>query len=468
MQSVMGYLKRKFSWSGLSLLIIAVALIWSMFNLKLWKVGEKCGRAVINQDVTNFYSYLPAAFIYHDLTFNFSVEEGTTFGADCEIWPVPVEGKENAFVIKTSMGLSYMYMPFFLMAHVYTSNFTDYPPDGFSPPYEFFLVLSSVFYLILGFFFLRRLLLKFFSDGVVAAVLLMTIFGTNLYYYGSTEPAMSHAYSFSLFAIFAYLSVLWIEKTSWKQALFIGLVGGLIVLIRPVNILVFLFPLLLKVSNWEELKTRLQVIFKNYKQLLLLIAAAFVVVFPQLLFWKINSGHWVYYSYTDEHFFFGNPHILDGLFSYRKGWLLYTPIMIFPIVGMVFSYFKKRELFWSMAIYLPIHVYVIFSWWCWWYGGSYGARPMIETYAFLTLPFCVWVEWVGKHISGVVNFSIVAVLLVSLNLFQTARYRYGSIHYHGMTKESYWLNFGKRDPAPGYWEAIKEPDYEKAKKGIDT
>lgn len=495
----------KFSWSGLSLLIIAVALIWSMLNIKLWKVGDKCARSVINQDVTNYYAYLPAAFIHHDLTFQFALEEGTTYGLDCEFWPVPVEGKENSFVIKMTMGLSYMYMPFFLMAHVYTKNFTDYPADGFSPPYEFFLVLSSVIYLIIGFYFLRKLLLRFFSDGVTAAVMLMTIFGTNLYYYGSSEPAMSHAYSFTLFAIFAYLSVLWVKNTSWKLACGIGLIGGLIALIRPVNIFVFIFPLLYGVTTMNELKIRFNLVFGNFKQLwqlmglvfymlrllngsvsvnniltrikylfqiykhlLVLVGAGFLVVFPQLLFWKINSGNWIYYSYSDEHFFFGNPHVLDGLFSYRKGWLLYTPIMVFPIIGIVFSYFNRRELFWPYAIYLPIHIYVIYSWWCWWYGGSYGSRPMIETYAILAIPFGIWVSWVAKHIVGIVNFSILAVLCVGLNLFQTARYRYGSIHYHGMSKEAYWLNFGKRDPAPGFYDVIIEPDYDKAKRGEDT
>lgn len=366
------------------------------------------------------------------------------------------------------MGLSYLYLPFFLMADFYTDTLTNYPRTGFSPPYEFFLVLSSVFYLTLGFFFLRLLLLRFFKDGVAAAVMLMTLFATNLYYYGSTEPAMSHAYSFSLFAVFAYLSVLWLEKPSWKKALLIGLIGGLVVLIRPVNILIFIFPALLYVSNLADLKERVQLILKHYWQILILAGAAFLMIFPQLLFWKMNSGSWVYYSYADEHFFFNNPHILDGLFSYRKGWLLYTPIMIFSIVGMVVSYFKKREFFWSMVVYLPIHVYIVFSWWCWWYGGSFGARPMIETYALLAIPLAVWVEWVSKHIAGVISFAVVAVLLVGLNLHQTARYRYGSIHYHGMTKEAYWLNFWDRDPVKGYWDALEEPDYDKAKQGIDT
>lgn len=483
MSLVMGYVKRKFSWSGLSLLIIAVALIWSMLNIKLWKVGQQYlenthgviwrtgerptePRSVINHDVTNYYCYLPAAFIHKDLTFRFVNDGSHNFGGRNMYWPVPVEGRDG-YVIKMSMGMSYLYLPFFLMAHQYTLHYSDYPADGFSPPYEIFIIISSIFYLIIGFFFLRKLLLKFFKDGVVAVVMLMTIFGTNLYYYGSTEPAMTHAYSFSLFAIFAYCSVLWIEKPNWKRALAMGLVGGLIVLIRPVNILVFIFPLLVFVESAQDLKHRFRFFKDNYKHLLLIAISGFLVIFPQLLFWKINSGSWVYYSYADEHFFFSNPHVIDGLFSYRKGWLLYTPLMLFPVVGIILSYFKKRELFWPLVTYLPLHIYVTYSWWCWWYGGSYGSRPMIEAYAFLALPFCVWVDWVSKHISGIVNFSIIAVLLVSLNLFQTARYRYGSIHFDSMTREAYWLNFGMRDPAPGFYERIKHPDYDKAKLGLE-
>ncbi|MCB9196173.1 MAG: hypothetical protein H6598_08090 [Flavobacteriales bacterium] len=475
------FFKKYFSWSGLSLLIIAVALIWSMLNIKLWKINvnniknthaiiwtaeNQVGRAVINQDVTNYYCYLPAAFIHKDLTFRFVEENTSYYSNNCMYWLVPVKDKEHSYVIKMSMGMSFMYMPFFLMAHGYTIYFTEYRPNGFTPPYEIFLVISSIFYVLIGFYYLRKLLLKFFKDGVVAVVLLLTMFATNLYYYSSTEPAMSHAYSFSLIAIFAYLSVKWIESRSWKNALVLGLIGGLIVLIRPVNILVFLWPLLFDVKSFSDLTGRLQLIFNNWKNLLLVILGGFVIVFPQLLFWKINSGSWVYYSYNDEHFFFKNPQIFEGLFGFRKGWLLYTPIMIFAIFGIVVSYFKNRRFFWSLTIYLPLHIYIIYSWWCWWYGGSFGSRPMIETYALLAFPLAVWIDWIKEHWTGIVNFSIMAVLITSLNLFQTIQYRYGSIHYHGMTKRAYWLNFGTRDPLPGFYDIIDEPDYDKAKKGI--
>lgn len=427
---------------------------------------KQAGRAVINQDVTNYYCYLPAAFIHNDLSFRFVQENPTYYSYNAMYWVVPVKGKENSYVIKMSMGMSFMYMPFFLMAHGYTKYFTEYVPNGYTPPYEVFLVISSIFYVLIGLFYLRKLLLKFFKDGIVAIVLLLLMFATNLYYYCSTEPAMSHAYSFSLFAIFAYLSVKWIERRTWKTALVLGLIGGLIVLIRPVNILVFLWPILFDVKSFEDLRTRFNLIVKNWKHILLITLGGFVILFPQLLFWKINSGSWLYYSYNDEHFFFGNPQIIKGLFGYRKGWLLYTPIMLFAILGIVVSYFKDKRFFWSLAIYLPLHIYVIYSWWCWWYGGSFGSRPMIETYALLAFPLAVWIDWMSRNRSRIVAFSILAVGLTGLNLFQTIQYRYGSIHYHGMTKEAYWLNFGIRDPAPGFYDIIDEPNYDKAKQGI--
>lgn len=477
------FLSKYFSWSGLSWLIISTALIWSMLNIKLWNNGldnikntnavvwekeNQKQRSVIGQDVTNYYCYLPAAFIHKDLTFSFVSKGYRNYAGNSQYWLVPVEGKEDHYVVKMSMGMSYLYMPFFLMAHFYTSQFTDYVADGFSPPYEFFLVLSCVFYMMLGFFFLRKLLLKFFNDPVTAVVMLLTLFATNLYYYSSTEPAMSHAYSFTLFSIFLFYTVKWLEKPHWRSAVLIGLLGGLIVLIRPVNILIFVFPLLIFVTNYKELQDRMRLLLLRWKDLIIVGLCGFIVFFPQLLFWKINTGDWLFYSYTDEHFFFSNPHILDGLFSYRKGWLVYTPIMLFPIIGIVVAYFRNRRFFWAWAIYLPLHLYVIYSWWCWWYGGSFGSRPMIETYAVLAIPMGVFIDAIRRHWAGVASFSVISVLLISLNLFQTARYRYGSIHYDGMTKESFWVNFWDRDPVPGYWDSIQSPDYDKAKKGQDT
>lgn len=456
-------MKSRITYTKIILLVISIILIWSFFNIKVWKNAEQQHK-LIDQDVVHYYCYLPALFVHHDLSFKFVDKDGIDYRGQSKFWPSPA--KNGGYVVKMTMGLSYMYLPFFAGAHVFAQSTDKYKSNGFSAPYEFALTLSSIFYVIVGFVFLRLILLRYFSEIISSSTMLCLLIGTNLYYYCTSEPAMSHAYSFCLFAIFIYQSIQWHDKRKLKNIVFLGLIGGLIILIRPVNALIFIFPLFYKVVNLSDLQERGKLFWQHKYHLILLFFCALLIIFPQLLFWKINSGEWMYYSYDQERFFFLNPHIYYGLFSYRKGWLLYTPIMIFSIIGIVILLKQKQDLFAPLAIFLPLHVYVTFSWWCWWYGGSFGSRPMIETYALLAIALAAFLEYITKQklwVKGIT--TVIFLFLTTLNLVQTAQKRETTIHWDSMTKEAYWKNFMQVEDVGGIWNTFRTPNYKKALQG---
>jgi hypothetical protein len=165
-------------------------------------------------------------------------------------------------------------------------------------------------------------------------------------------------------------------------------------------------------------------------------------------------------------FYFFKPQVINGLFSYRKGWLVYTPVMIFAIAGFIWLRKYANSLFLPILIFTVINIYVVYSWWCWWYGGCYGSRPMIDMYGIMAIPLAAFLErvWTSK----VWMKSIVAIVLVGLvwlNQFQTSQYRTSLLHWDSMTKEAYWGIFGKKTWPEGYDKMIKVPDYDKALKG---
>lgn len=445
-----------------SILVIFIVLLWVNFNIKRWKESN-----VIDWDVTSYYGYLPALFIHHDLKLEFTNGKEFQYKEKHQYWPetAPNGGK----VIKTTMGMAILYAPFFFTAHT-LATLKGYETDGFSEPYEKYIHLSSLFYLIIGLIFLRKILMRFFNDWVVALTLIGVTIGTNLFFYTTTEAAMSHTYNFSLFAVFMFLSLKWHDEKKYSTSIYIGLVGGLIVLIRPVNILIFLFPLLLNVKSFQELKEKIIFFFKEWKHLLIIGLFSFLVLLPQLLYWKYITGSFFFNSYVGERFYFSNPHILEGLFSYRKGWLLYTPIMFFAIIGVFVLFKKNKNLFLPIMLFLVINLYVLFSWWAWWYGGGFGLRAMIDSYSLLAIPFAAFLQFFYEK-RNKISYAIVCFIgfiLLGFNLFQTAQYRSGAIHWDGMTKESYWASFGIltiKDPA--YWELIRPPDYDAAREGKD-
>lgn len=444
--------------SFLAVWIVIIAVAYSNHYNKFWK---EQGR-IIAYDVISYYQYLPAVFIYHDISMKFIGDDPSSFQK--KIWATKTE--TGSYMGRMTMGLSVMYAPFFLGAHALAGPL-GYETDGYSPPYRMALIISSVFCLALGLFLLRRLLLRYFPDLSTAITLLLTGLATNLYFYTVIEPTMSHAYSFCLFALFLLLLVRWLDRPSPRRALLLGLTTGLIILVRPSNgIIVLLIPLW-EVGSMQQLRKRLGLLAASWRQVLIMVAVALLAVSPQLFYWKYVSGHWLNYTYNDEGFFFGNPQFIRGLFSYRKGWLVYTPVMFFALFGF-YSIFKRyKELFWPVLTFTIVNMYIVFSWWSWWYGGGFGQRALIESYVLLAFPLAAFFTLATtKKWYFYLPLFLLAGWFIFLNLFQTRQYYWGSIHWEGMTKEAYWDSFLHYRPSERFQDLIRYPDNAKALQGI--
>ncbi|MBK8953982.1 MAG: hypothetical protein IPM34_00290 [Saprospiraceae bacterium] len=446
----------KFSPSFISFLLLTALLVFSNFNIARWN-----GLRVIDWDVVGFYAYLPATFIHHDYKLGF-VKERPEYAAEKKFWPHTAPN--GGMVIKPTMGLSLLYLPFFFLAHLH-SQIADLEADGFSILYHKYIHLSALFYLIIGFYFLRQLLLKWFSEWAVVFSLVSIALGTNLFYYSTTEASMSHAYTFALSCLFLYAVVRWYETYQLRFVMQAGFILGMMILIRPVNILFGLFPLLYGIPALSALKERIHFFWMHKKQILLFIIFVFLPLIPQLLYWKSVTGQFVFYSYFDEHFFFLKPEIFKGLFSFRNGWLIYTPMMIFSIVGLYFVKSKHKELLFPIRFLFITYIYIVFSWWCWWYVG-FSNRAMIDVYAFLSIPLAVYYEQLLAFRKTLKFMAfIVAFFFLCLNLFQTLQYRHGLVHFDSMNFKAYKSSFGTLKYNDAYKQALQSPDYDKAKLG---
>ena len=130
------------------------------------------------------------------------------------------------------------------------------------------------------------------------------------------------------------------------------------------------------------------------------------------------------------------------LFSFRKGWLLYTPIMIFSLIGFYFLYHKVREYFYAINLFFISTFYVLSCWWFWSWGGCFSNRALIESYVFLAFPIASFFSYFLETKSWRIIKPII-FLLVVFNLYQTYRYKTVIIHWDQMTKESYKYGFFK-------------------------
>ena len=444
--------------SRVSVFIIFFFIISQILTEKAWQKEDR----VIAWDIKSYYGYLPATFIHGDPGLHFLDDNSREVKHRDKYWHevTPNGGK----VFRMTMGLSMLYSPFFFLSHFY-AKISGGEAFGYSPVYKIGLLCSAVFYLFWGFYFLLRVLRKHFQDWIVAVVLICIGLGTNLFYYSTTEAVMTHAYSFSLIATFIYLIHAWESKQTAKLALLLGLVFGLMVLIRPINLAFGFFFIFYKVGSFGELSTRISFLLRAWKWLFLAAVTAFLVCLPQLVYWKVYTGHFIFNSYQENgKFYFTEPEIFNVLFSYRKGLFVYTPLLFLAILGLIWMYIKNRGLFIPVLLVLVLNTYLIASWWCWWYGGSYGNRAFIDSYPFFALCLGYFLLWAYEKSRKWLLFPSLAVLFLcmKLNLFQSKQYYHTLIHWDGMTKEAYWTVFWTNEWPENYNELIDRPDYEAA------
>lgn len=450
--------KIKNNYSKIAIWLILIAVVLVNFSHHKWKSGS-----VIEHDIKAYYSYLPAALIYNDLTLEFLNDNPRIFD---EMWPVTLPNGNKMIV--TSYGMSLLYSPFFLMAHSYSLLNDNFEADGYSAPYSFALNFSALFYLVLGLYFLRRLLKKYFKEWIVTLVLIAIAAGTNLAYYATYEAAMTHCYNFALITVFTWLVIKWYESPSRKKAIAVGALFGLIALVRPSNILVFFILLLWDVKSWSEFTHRLLFYIKRFDYVLIMVFFFFLIWTPQFFYWKAITGQWIFYSYSakDASFFWTNPQVYNILFSYKKGWFVYTPIIFIAFLGIFLLRKRMKEAFWPILIFTILNIYVQSSWWSWWFGGGFGLRAFIDSYGILAIPLAVVLDAANQK--KILRFTVplIYIILIWYNTFQLRQYTKGAIHFWWNNKQTYWENFLKLHPTNEYWDMVRIPDYYLARKGI--
>lgn len=443
-------LNNKFSFQKKWKYLFICLLVISAFSYHTFQRTER-----IDWDVFGYYLYLPAQFIHNDINLQHKAE-----------WLNPAIEKykltdsfyqayktnNGKYVFKYTMGMSILYSPFFFIADTFSKYNKNYERDGFSLPYQIAMRFFILLMIFIGLFFLYKILLLYFSEKITLLTLFVLVFGTNYYVMSFADGLMPHLSLFTLFSTMFYFALSWYKKQKIQHAIIIGVCLGLAVLIRPTSIVVVIIPLLWGVENLYAVKERFQLFIKYFTQLILLAFFAFLILLPQLIYWKTQTNNWLFYSYPDEKLNLFTPHLTEVLFSYKKGWLLYTPLMFFALLGFFAFYKNFKSYFFSVFIFFLLNTYIISAWDCWWYGGSFAHRAFVESYVFMAFPLAALFDSIFKRISSYTclvkgfllsSFFFLLLFIIFLNIFQTHQALNGVIHTSRTTKEFYWKIFLK-------------------------
>jgi hypothetical protein len=403
-------------------------------------------------DVFGYYMYLPMQFKYHDLKIqDVSVITNilnTYHGS--ETFYQAVHWENGNWVMRYPIGLAVLFSPFYFIADL-IATYTSFPADGFSKPYQLCILYGSLIYALIGLYFIKRILIMFFDDKVAAMTLFCIALGTNYFFHVSIhgQGAMSHNFVFVLYAIIIYLTIRWHDFYQVKFIVLLGICVGLIALCRPTEIISVIIPLLYGITNKKSFLNKLHLFYKYKFQLVLFSFIVFLVGFIQFGYWHYVSGEFIINPYAagnpGEGLELLQPNILKVLFSFRKGWFIYTPLMVLSVFGFLKMYKSNKMLFTPVFIYFVLNLYVISCWSCWWYGACFGVRSLVPSYAALCIPLGYFILYAIKSKFKVLYF-IFMILCIILNLFQSWQMSVGIMDSTNVSRAYYISTFLQTTP----------------------
>lgn len=326
-------------------------------------------------DKAGYNVYLPATFIYNKTSSffpeSFVAENGYGF---------EVDSITHKVITKYPYGVSLLQSPFWLAAHLLSSDRT-----GYSIYYQKSVDFAGCFYLTLGLFFLFFTIKDFRSKSLTMLLLATIAFSSGIFYYGIFETGMSHVYSFCCMAAILFLFFKKTPYSNFIKFLWLAILSAIFIMIRPVNIL-FLTPTLLfllyycKQLNFASLKTVTLV------QFIIIGLACFIIIFPQLLYYKYAFGSFFSNSYHKEPFFLPTfNRIVTVLCSPHNGLLTYYPV----IICLVFFSFYTKSMYCKLTIpLLLLYVILYTSWWSLSLGCGFGHRAINDIILLFFIPLC--------------------------------------------------------------------------------
>ena len=337
---------------------------------------------------------------------------------------------QDQFVSKYSPGYPLIAFPALLIASIfdqgsiYTNYFKAY--NGHSLWDGVALLLLNIVLTIFSFFFIYKILAIFKISPLARLSASGIPFLVSFYYtYALEEIGFSHpaeVFAISGVLFFTFKTVCPKQKASGNLQICAlwSVFFGLAVLVRPTNAIILLPWLAFYIHGLFHSYSK--PVFLKSLTLIGLIGSALLAVY---LYYNWSSyGDPLANGYTafsqgsfslKKHFF-----LSQILFSGCRGWFIYSPAVIFSILGLIipgiisrynyeaFSSLQKNFCLFSL-ISICLNVLTYSFWHGWWAGNSAGQRYFILLTPFLAIGFAGWLKYLRSNRKWI-RISLISIL----------------------------------------------------------
>lgn len=360
------------------------------------------GQAIYGDGIF-YWSYARSIVIDHDL--NLENEAGHPFSPKFNNLPNTIETTRESLVTKRyyAIGTPLSWLPAFTIGH-FLSPFFNYPQNGFADSYQVAVGTVNIILICIGLMLLFTLLRTFYVHNIATITILLLVFGTNLFYYGSLDILNSHPTSFFLSCVLLF-SLFSKGKTQRKRLLLGMLVGGL-ALIRPQDALfaIMCIPFLFGQSIKQFL------INSTYFTIGFVAVFSIQLITSLLLF---NSPFvFPYLTGSNNTFDFLNPHIIELFISTKIGLFYYVPLYSISIIGLILYTKAKKPYALSFLLLFVAELFLISTWSGWEQGESYGLRMFISLLPMLSFGVAEVIQNLKKFFSYQALMAIAIVFIV--------------------------------------------------------
>jgi hypothetical protein len=368
-----------------------------------------------SSDEIEYFSYLRSLYFDRDVSFEneyrYFYDRNIARAAGFHETFLERETAVGRRVNYATMGSAVLWLPFYAVADGFARLSGRAEADGFSAPYISAVAYGSAFYGFLAILLsirAARLLLGHETRGSSLLAGLAIWIGTPLLFYAYVAPGFAHACS--AFAVALFVNVWLHVRKRWTAAgaFALGLSVALMAMVREQDAFLALGPAVDFV--WAALPALISAprgpqALAAFRSSVLGVIAFLIGYSPQLLAYNALNGYPGPAEHVSRKMAWYSPHALQVLASPDHGFLLWTPLALIAIAGLLALRDARMRLF--LLIMTATQVYVAGSVGSWTVAGAFGQRRFVCLTPILVVGLAaLWDRMRGTvRVSGIVRSS---------------------------------------------------------------
>ena len=252
--------------------------------------------------------------------------------------------------------------------------------------------------------------------------------GSFLLYYLTVGNSYSHGNSLFAVTLFLFIFHRTRDRRTAAQWGVLGLVGGLLTMVRWQNAIFVAIPILDMIpSCWAALRRRpgldVGAIAKGSG---LFVGGGCVGFLPQLYFWKVANGGWLALPHAQAgQQWWHDSLMVDVLYSSNHGLLTWHPVLYASVLAIPLFLKRDRRFAVLLTVAFAAQIYINGASATWWGGSAFGARRFASCGLLFALGLGSLISWLRAR--PLVAVTAVIAPLVALNVMLFAGVRSGRL-----------------------------------------